>query len=453
MKEKTMREIALDTLIQIEKNRAYSNLLLNQVIDKSNLNQKDIHLLTEIVYGVVQHNNTLDFYVEPFLQSSKKTAPWVKMLLKMSIYQMVYLDRVPNHAIFYEAVEIAKKRGHKGIGKLVNGVLRNIERKGLPKIEEIQDEATRLSIQYSHPKWLIKRWIEQYGKEKAIDICRYNLLPPTMSIRINQTKKTRDEVIELLQKEQIEATKSKLSKDGLLIKKGNPTKIKAFKDGYYTVQDESSMLIADALDLFEGASILDACAAPGGKTTHIGERLNGTGQVLAVDLHKHKVKLINEQKERLHLTNIEAIEGDAKRLTEVLKQESFDRILVDAPCSGFGVLRKKPDAKWQKNEKDIMRLPDIQLSILDEVASLLKIDGKLVYSTCTIDKMENEAVVEQFLTQHPEFSVDPTLIERFPGIIQEKMMKKSSIQILPCDFGSDGFFIACFIKTKEKEEV
>ncbi|HSH25203.1 MAG TPA: 16S rRNA (cytosine(967)-C(5))-methyltransferase RsmB, partial [Massilibacterium sp.] len=328
MKEKTMREIALDTLIQIEKNRAYSNLLLNQVIDKSNLNQKDIHLLTEIVYGVVQHNNTLDFYVEPFLQSSKKTAPWVKMLLKMSIYQMVYLDRVPNHAIFYEAVEIAKKRGHKGIGKLVNGVLRNIERKGLPKIEEIQDEATRLSIQYSHPKWLIKRWIEQYGKEKAIDICRYNLLPPTMSIRINQTKKTRDEVIELLQKEQIEATKSKLSKDGLLIKKGNPTKIKAFKDGYYTVQDESSMLIADALDLFEGASILDACAAPGGKTTHIGERLNGTGQVLAVDLHKHKVKLINEQKERLHLTNIEAIEGDAKRLTEVLKQESFDRILV-----------------------------------------------------------------------------------------------------------------------------
>lgn len=441
-----MREIALDTLIQIEKNRAYSNLLLNQVIEKSNLNAKDIGLLTEIVYGVVQHDNTLEYYVAPFLSNKKKTAPWVKILLKMSIYQMVYLDRVPNHAIFYEAVEIAKKRGHKGIGQFVNGVLRNIERNGLPKIEDIDNPLLRVSIMYSHPEWLVKRFIDQYGEEKAIEICASNLKPPNMSIRVNRTKATRDEVLTMLAEHGIEARKSVISKDGIVIEKGNPTKIPAFQEGFYTVQDESSMLVADALDVPKDSVVLDACAAPGGKTTHIGERLHQTGQVMAVDLHKHKVKLIHDQKDRLQLTNVQAIEGDARRLTEVFEKESFDRILVDAPCSGFGVLRRKPDAKWQKSEKDIERLPMIQQDILEEVVQLLKKGGKLVYSTCTIDQEENEAVVQQFLRKHPDFSLDDTLYNRVEPAVQHFMKEKSMVQLLPCDLDSDGFFIACFVK-------
>lgn len=267
-----------------------------------------------------------------------------------------------------------------------------------------------------------------------------------MSIRVNRTKATRDEVLTMLAEHGIEARKSVISKDGIVIEKGNPTKIPAFQEGFYTVQDESSMLVADALDVPKDSVVLDACAAPGGKTTHIGERLHQTGQVMAVDLHKHKVKLIHDQKDRLQLTNVQAIEGDARRLTEVFEKESFDRILVDAPCSGFGVLRRKPDAKWQKSEKDIERLPMIQQDILEEVVQLLKKGGKLVYSTCTIDQEENEAVVQQFLRKHPDFSLDDTLYNRVEPAVQHFMKEKSMVQLLPCDLDSDGFFIACFVK-------
>ncbi|WP_102346987.1 16S rRNA (cytosine(967)-C(5))-methyltransferase RsmB [Bacillus sp. Marseille-P3661] len=445
MKNKAVRDVALDILLQIEKNQAYSNLLLNQMIHKNNLNQKDIGLLTEIVYGTIQRQFTLDYYLESFIVNKKKVEPWVIILLRLSIYQMVYLDRIPAHAVINEAVEIAKKRGHRGISGMVNGVLRSVQRKGLPNTIDIDDPIERLSIQVSYPKWLIEKWVQQFGLDETRKMCENSLIPPSVTARVNSTRTTIEEIISLLQKETITAEQGDLSVDAIKIVKGNLTKSTPFNEGLVTIQDESSMLVARALDVLPNQMILDSCAAPGGKTTHIAELLNGSGKVVAVDLHPHKVKLIEEQLNRLRLSNVETRVSDSRKLRELFEPETFDRILVDAPCSGFGVIRRKPDIKYSKTANDVKGLASIQLSILDSIAPLLKKGGKLVYSTCTIDPEENDGVVEQFLHSHPEYTYDESLIDRMPQHVRP-LTKEGRLQILPHYFGSDGFFIASFRK-------
>ncbi|UOY93686.1 16S rRNA (cytosine(967)-C(5))-methyltransferase RsmB [Ectobacillus sp. JY-23] len=438
-----VRELALEGLMQIEKNGAYSNLLLNNIIEKSNLASKDVGLLTEIVYGTVQRRDALDFYLQPFLR--KKVEPWVKVLLRLSLYQMEFLDRVPAHAVINEAVEIAKKRGHKGIGAMVNGVLRSVQREGVPSLEHIKNPAERLAIQTSHPQWLVEQWIEAYGFDTAQRICETNLLPPLSTARVNVSKTTVEEVIEMLTAEGVEAERGSLSEDAIQIKRGNVAHTKAFQEGYVSVQDESSMLVARALGPEQGDYILDTCAAPGGKTSHIAERLLGTGHVVSLDLHPHKVRLIQAQARRLHLTNVEAQALDARKVGEKFQSETFDKILIDAPCSGFGVIRRKPDIKLGKTEADSERLAKIQLDILEAAAPLLKKNGRLVYSTCTIGSTENEDVIQTFLNKHPEYEIDNTMQERLPPSLKS-YIGKGDVQILPHYFLTDGFYIACLRK-------
>jgi 16S rRNA (cytosine967-C5)-methyltransferase len=443
--KKNVRETALDLLTTIEKNQSYSNLLLNNTIEKNELSSKDVGLLTELTYGTLQRRMALDFYLEPFIKDNKKLADWVHHLLRVTLYQMVYLDKIPDRAAIYEAVEIAKIRGHKGIASLVNGVLRSIQREGLPSFEDVSDPVERLSLETSHPKWLVTRWVNQFGYDKTKEMCEVNLTAPLQTARVNLNRITRDECVELLEQDGFEIEKSPIIPEAVRCLKGNLASSLPFKYGMLTIQDESSMLAAYALDVTENEAVLDACAAPGGKSTHIAEKMHNTGEVWSIDLHQHKVKLINENARRLGLENIKTIKMDSRSVGEKFKEETFDRILLDAPCSGLGVMRRKPDMKYTKLEQDIQRLSTIQLTLLNSVTPLLKKGGLLVYSTCTVDKEENEKNVHAFLKDNPQFEGDLTLKERMPEAIQS-LVTGYELQILPQDFGSDGFYIAAIRK-------
>ncbi|MCG3085321.1 16S rRNA (cytosine(967)-C(5))-methyltransferase RsmB [Anoxybacillus sp. LAT_35] len=438
-----VRNVALDVLIDIEKKRAYSNLSLHHVIETNELSAQDVALLTELVYGTIQRRDTLDYYLQPFIKG--KIEPWVRLLLRMSLYQMVYLDRIPDRAVLFEAVEIAKRRGHRGIASLVNGILRSVQRQGLRSLDNIKDESERLAIATSHPVWLVRRWIEQFGFDETKRMCEANNFPPEQTARVNVMRATVEEVIDRLKEEGIEAIPSSIVPIGIKITKGNAAKTSVFREGLITIQDESSMLVAYALSPNETDVVLDCCAAPGGKTTHIAERMNNRGRVVALDIHDHKVKLIEQQAKRLGLSNIEAKQLDSRQAHTQFATETFDRILVDAPCSGLGVIRRKPEIKYAKNEKDITQLTNVQLNILRAVAPLLKRGGTLVYSTCTVDREENEQVIAQFLAEHPEYDRDETLASRLPSSVAS-YVDRGMLQLLPHHVYSDGFFIATLKK-------
>ncbi|HYK75258.1 MAG TPA: 16S rRNA (cytosine(967)-C(5))-methyltransferase RsmB, partial [Pseudoneobacillus sp.] len=334
---KNVRETALELLEAVEKNQSYSNLLLHHAIEKNKVPERDVGLLTELIYGTLQRQMTLDFYLTPFLDQRKKIEKWVRQLLRVTLYQMVYLDKIPDRAAIFEAVEIAKKRGHKGIASMVNGVLRSLQRQGLPSLETIVDPIERISIETSHPIWLVNRWVTQFGVDKTKAMCELNLVAPTQTARVNETLITRDKCLEILRGEGYLVEPSVILPESIHCLKGNLATSRAFKEGFLTIQDESSMLVAYALGITENEKILDACAAPGGKTTHIAEKLLGTGTVYSMDLHDHKVKLIQDNANRLQLSNIQAQTMDSRKIEEQYQKESFDRILLDAPCSGLGV--------------------------------------------------------------------------------------------------------------------
>lgn len=444
-RKKNVREITMELLTTIEKNQSYSNLLLNSTIEKNKVAAIDIGLLTELTYGTIQRKMALDYFLKPFIKNSEKLENWVLQLLRLTLYQMVYLDKIPDRAAIFEAVEIAKKRGHKGIAGMVNGVLRSIQRQGLPSLEEIADRNERLAIETSHPKWLVDRWVGQFGFEKTQEMCEINLTAPLQTARVNLTKISVRECIEDLEEEGFQIEKSPVIPEAIRSYRGNLALSRAYKKGFISIQDESSMFVAYALDAHENEKILDACAAPGGKSTHIAEKMKLTGVVYSIDLHEHKVKLINDQASRLSLGNIKTIAMDSRTLGNHFEEESFHRVLLDAPCSGLGVMRRKPDMKYTKKEQDIFKLSTIQQNLLDSVSPLVKKGGILVYSTCTVDKEENENTIKEFLAQHSEFEPDLSFKERMPEAVQE-LITDYYLQIFPQDFGSDGFFIAVLRK-------
>lgn len=447
--KKTSRYIAMSILDKTEKNNAYSNLLLNDAIEKNKLSGPDAGLLTELVYGVLQRKITLDFYLSDFIDPAKKVDTWVQNLLRLSIYQMIYLDKIPQHAILFEAAEIAKKKGHVGVSKFVNGVLRNAERRGFKNIADIKDDIKRLSLEISMPEWLVENFVAELGLEETKAMGLSLLQPSHASAQVNERFLTVDEAIEAMEEEGFDVRKSEVSPVGIISNGGHFASSPLFSSGQLTIQDESSMLVAPALQIEPHHLVLDACSAPGGKTTHIASYLDkeAGGKVIALDLHAHKVKLVEENAARLHVS--EVVEGrtlDARKVDEVFEDGLFDRILVDAPCSGLGLMRRKPDIKYTKKAADFKNLQKIQLEILESVAPKLKLYGIMVYSTCTITKQENTETIEAFLKNHPEF-------EKIEVAVGEKLQPcvtaDGFVQIYPHDFETDGFFISCIKKIAE----
>ncbi|MGD8190105.1 16S rRNA (cytosine(967)-C(5))-methyltransferase RsmB [Brevibacillus ginsengisoli] len=437
------REIALEILTRIDENRSYSNLELKHVLSQHDLASVDIGLVTELVYGTIQRRYTLDTVISRFVKGgAAKLQPWVLNLLRLSLYQVRYLDRVPERAAVHEAVEIAKQRGHQGIASMVNGVLRSVIRQ--PDTWDTPPQGNkveRLSFEESHPAWLVKRWIKLYGEEVTRAICAANNRPPHASVRVNRLKIAQDELLQKLREQYPEADFSQVSPDGLILG-GHAAGTSWFQEGYLSIQDESSMLVGPALNAKPGMRVLDACAAPGGKTTHIAELMQNQGEIIACDVHPHKRDLIEQNASRLGIDIIKTLVADAADLPEQ-DLGQFDRILLDAPCTGFGVIRRKPDIKWNKQPEDIKEIAQVQLSLLSQVSKLLKPGGLMVYSTCTIDPKENQDMIIRFCEEHPEFELDTTLKADLPERIREQMTETHGfVQILPHHFDSDGFFIS-----------
>ncbi|QBO37305.1 16S rRNA (cytosine(967)-C(5))-methyltransferase RsmB [Periweissella cryptocerci] len=441
------RGLAVSTL-EIIKNGAYSNLQLNAAIQHSKLEERDVHLFTTIVYGVIQHRLTLEYWLKPFVKQPQKMQPWVRELLYTALFQMKYLDKVPNHAIFDESIEIAKARGHEGQRRFVTGVLHQIDRDGVPDFNTIKDPTERLSIETSLPVWMLEELTKEVGLAKAESIARSINNAPAQSARVNRAVSDIENATDQLIADGFEVQQSPVAPDGLLLNGGFVAGSAAFANGTVTLQDESAMLVAPAMQITDPSmKVLDACAAPGGKTTQIATYLDHDlgGQVDAFDIHEHKVQLIRNNAERLFVRDrVFATAMDARLLGDKYENEVFDRALIDAPCSGFGLLRRKPEIRYEKTLQDSQNLQKIQLALLDSVAPLVKIGGLLTYSTCTILRLENDDVVNTFLAKHPEYELETTFTEN--NLKADRDTK--TLTIYPDDFNSDGFFIASLKRVK-----
>lgn len=436
----------MEVLEKIELENTYSNLLLREVIDNHSLTKEDKNLLTELVYGVLQRKYTLDYQLDPFIKKQKKMQNWVRQLLRLSLYQMEYLDRIPNHAIVNEAVNIARIKGHQGISGLVNAVLRNIIRKGVLNPKEIKDKKKQISIEYSLPMWLVEEFIKDLGLEETIKLARSFNERPKLSMRVNTDKILREEAIERLENESYKAEKSEISPFGITISNGIPADSTLFKEGLISVQDESSMLVAPALNVSPDDYVLDACAAPGGKAMHIASNFlskDEGGKVQALDIHQHKINLIYQNVNRQGLKGlVQAKKMDARNLEDEFAEGTFDRVLVDAPCSGLGLIRRRPEIRYTKSKKDIEALAKLQLEIINQAAKVLKKNGELVYSTCTLTKNENQSLVEKFLKENQEFEQIKVDLDNE----NLKLDQDGSITLYPHQYQTDGFFISRFKK-------
>ncbi|MDG5112894.1 16S rRNA (cytosine(967)-C(5))-methyltransferase RsmB [Companilactobacillus pabuli] len=432
------RELAVEALTRVFKNKAYSNIEINNILNNSDMSDVDKRLMTNIVYGVIQHKYVLEYQLEPYLKD-KKLDLWLDLLLQTAIYQLSYLDKIPEHAVLNESTEIAKQKANRGAGNLVNAVLRNFQRHGAREMSG-KDTVYDLSKFYSVPRWLVQLFIDQQGMAKTKEILKSINQPSHVSIRVNTNKTTVSNLQKTLQSKGFDVKPSKISSVGLICESGNLVNTDEFKDGLYTIQDESSMLVAPALDLKPDSRVLDACAAPGGKTTHIASYIKD-GEVTALDIHKHKTKLIRDNSQRMGYSDIISTGAiDARKAKDVLNT-TFDRILVDAPCSGLGLIRRKPELRYFRQEEDLMNLQRVQLQILDSMVDLLEVNGKLVFSTCTFDE-ENEAVVKKFLADHKNFELEPVKHEA----VMDKSVKDGMLKVLPSDYFTDGFFIATFVR-------
>jgi len=430
------RSVALDVINKVFNDEAYANIALNEALNSSNLSALDKSLVTNIVYGTIGKKLTLEWYLNPFIKRTKK---WVKNLLLMSLYQIIYMDKIPDNAVVDEAVKIAKKQGDKRLSGFVNGVLRNFLRSDRADISSIKNINERFSIEYSMPRDLVDKFFAEFGQDKTRAIFESLDQPSSSSLRVNESQISFEKEFDKLSKD-IPLEKSIIADTAMLAKTGNFAQSPDFKEGLITIQDESSQLVAPNMEITGSETILDACAAPGGKTLHMAEYLD-SGKIIALDLYDHKLDLIKENAKRLKLADkIETKKLDASQVNEVFAPESFDRILVDAPCSGLGLIRRKPDIKYRKNDQDYQNLQKIQLEILRNTGKSLKKNGIMIYSTCTIFREENFDVVEKFLSENQGFEQVPLRNKR------EDIVKDGCIFITPDLYHTDGFFIAKFRK-------
>ncbi len=449
---KGAREVALDVLIAVEERGAYSNLLLGRTLDRISLPPRDRRLTTELIYGTIQRLNTLDWILDRFVKGGVRTLqPWVRQLLRLGVYQLHYLDRIPPRAAVHETVNLAKRRGHKGIAGLVNGVLRAYLRddRNWPWLTAPRT-AEEWALATSHPVWMVRRFQEVFGKETAWKILNANNEPPPVSLRVNPLKADRDRLLlELARSSGGEARPSLLSPQGIVLRgAGSPASLPGFREGLFTVQDESSMLVAEAVSPRPGQFGMDVCAAPGGKTTHLAEKMENRGRIVAFDIHPRKLRLIEENVRRLGISIVEVRQADARDLTGAVERPA-DFVLLDAPCSGLGVIRRKPDIKWRKETSDIDGVAALQWQMLLSASRWVRPGGTLVYSTCTLEPRENEEQIRRFLDRHPEFIPDEGLGELLaPAVIRKASIAPGMVRILPHHFGSDGFFIARLVRKK-----
>lgn len=445
MKEKGAREIALEVLYKIEEKGAYSNVQLNYVLEKYNPGFQERSLATSLVYGVLRHRNTLDWQIEQFSKRPvKKMTVWIRNILRQGVYQLLYMEKIPQSAACNEAVKLARKKGHEGVSRFVNGIMRNIAR-NLSNLTWPEAKEEFISVYYSHPDWLVKHWAELFGWEKTEEICRADNAVPALSVRANRLKITAEGLQERLAAEGVVSSQSSLAKEGLLLEGSSSlSRLTSYQDGLFQVQDESSMLVGLVLAPKPGEKVLDCCSAPGGKTTHLAELMDNQGEIIANELQKSKLTLIDSACQRLGIDIVQTVNHDGRDLSQ-LYQDKMDRVLLDAPCSGLGILRRKPDARWRKSLSQVKELVELQSELLSSAASCVRPGGVLVYSTCSIEPEENIQQIRDFLKKHQDFYLSD-LSPYLPAVLQSSIEDKGMLQLYPGM--TDGFFI-CRMERKK----
>ena len=422
------RKTAYLALIDVESRKAYSNLAINHQIALNKPGSPAF--VRELVYGVLENKLTLDYYIDQLLNEGIESLRQQELnIIRMGIYQLSRMDSVPEYAAVNESVVLAK-RYTKGMAGLVNGVLREyLSKKIQLRLPDRADgEVEYLSIKYSYAPWIVQLWLENYSADFVEALLKAGNVTPPMTVRLNWLKVMKQDLIKKLEEQHFSVEEGRLCQNALNVKGSRLLDTEMYKLGMFTPQDESSMLVAEKLDPKHGELVMDVCAAPGGKTTAIAERMNNTGRIIASDIYRRKLDLIDKEAKRLGITNIETRSWDATRVDSSMLHKA-DRVLVDAPCSGLGVVSRKPEIKYKPMTEEMELLPKKQLAILSASSSYVKPGGRLVYSTCTVNPNENERVTELFLKRNPSFSkIERTLL-------------------LPNINGTDGFFICVMEKS------
>jgi 16S rRNA (cytosine967-C5)-methyltransferase len=436
------RGTAVKILNRVDRSDSYLDRLVDAELRSADMNELDKGLMNEIVTGVIRWRNKLDWLLTGFFHGNfTKAETNIKNALRVALYQILFLDRVPHSAAVNEAVEFIKRLRGQKVADLVNAILRNIIRniENLRYPDPNEDRVQHLAVVESHPSWLVRRWVERFGYDDAQKLLAANNQRPDLTLRVNRLKIDFAYFLNLLEQHQVEFSRSAYLDCFVRVKHmSNIGDSDMFKQGYFGVQDESAGLAVKLLDPQPGERVLDLCAAPGGKTTYIGELMKNIGEIVAVDRYETRLNLVKSACQRHGVANAHFIAGDAASV----QLSPADKVLVDVPCSGLGVLSKKPDAKWKREPQDLETLTVLQRSLLENAVQLVKPGGVLVYSTCTTEPEENFGMVSEFLATHQEFTIDPA-----GRYIDPKLVHADGyIETLPHLHGMDGGFAVRLVK-------
>ncbi|NOS79590.1 MAG: 16S rRNA (cytosine(967)-C(5))-methyltransferase RsmB [Nitrospira sp.] len=457
------RARALTALLTQHKSGDPLDEVCNRLWDRQAMDGRDRAFTMELVYGVLRRQETLDWRLEPALKKPLVRLPLiVQMLLRLGMYQLVYMDRVPASAAVNESVNLAKANkaqlGRDWSG-LVNAVLRTVTRLPERPFPELQpDPAMALSIRYAVPQWLCTRWVEQMGVERAEAACRTVSTVPVLTLRVNRQRVTRDAFLGQLIGAGIAARPTTVSPVGVILEEGRTvTTIPGFQDGLFYVEDEAAQLVPLLLDPQPEERVLDVCAAPGGKATHLAELMSNRGQIVAMDRHAVRLQVLTENCARLGTTIITSVARDARELGAVVSREkiapqlpslgAFDRVLVDAPCSGIGVLRRHPDAKGKKDTEMLARHQVLQGEILERAFTVLRPGGVLVYSTCSTEPEETEEVITRICQDHSDY-VRESIVPWLPASALCFVTEQGALSTMGNALGMDGFYAVRLRKTQ-----
>jgi 16S rRNA (cytosine967-C5)-methyltransferase len=459
-----VRDEALRVLLSVEKKGAYANLALQKLTSAKGapasgrppgaaMDARDTGLLTELVYGVLRRQSTLDWVIDQFSKVPVARMNYIaRNIVRLGVYQLLFLERVPVSAACNESVELTKTWKIDGLSGFVNGLLRNIARRRdqIAYPDPDQEPVLHVSVKYSHPVWLVERWLRRFGREQTIALCRANNEPPPVVLRCNTLRIDPEGLARRLEQEGVAVHQSPLIPEALRVAPHmSITGLPSFRDGCFAVQDESSMLAALVLRPQPGSVVLDACAGPGGKTSHLAQLMGNNGRLLAFDIHPQRLRLIDDTCRRLGVTIVSTRLQDAAAPPEdVLGM--VDYLLVDAPCSGLGVIRRRPDLRWKVRQQDLAEHARQQKQMLSEVSKCLKPGGIMLYSTCSTEPEENGEVVAAFLDGHEHWeSVDISRLMPPTFLIDDadhRMAQQGRLQLLPHRHGTDGFFLAVLRK-------
>lgn len=450
MNKKTGRYLAWMVLNRVETEASYANLALPELFTESGiLERREKAFCTELVYGTLRHLLKIDYILGRLLSRPFGSLPVaVRNLLRIALYQLLILREIPERAVCHSAVALIKDSQYRGLAPLVNGVLRNYlrRREQLVFPDPRADRLNYLSIEYSHPLWLVERWLRRFGPEKTEAILRADNERPPLTVRLNQHREDIPALRQALENEGIGCQPGRWLPEALNLA-ALPLALEetaAFREGKITPQDESSMLVAHLLQPLPGEFILDLCAAPGGKSTHMAELMRDRGRIVSLDDHPHKVTLITKNARRLGLHSLHPALGDARQFT-LPQGELADAVLVDAPCSGTGVLRRRVDARYRRQPEELGQLAELQREILSNAALLVRPGGRLVYSTCTLEPEENQNQSEWFIKDHPDYEL-ADYRDYLPVEVEADLEepRRKWVTVLPGGNGGDGFFICRF---------